>query len=122
MRISESCIKYETEEDEMVESRIATFAAVTDDEKAYLKRVDRLRGGNAAAAASASSDVQLPDFKHLAPIQRRYNRASIDVSALRRERRTLVQENDELKEMLREYFKSLAGEFASLLGRGKLDL
>ena len=115
MRISESCIKYETEEDEMVESRIATFAAVTDDEKAYLKRVDRLRGGN--AAASASGDVQLPDFKHLAPIQRRYNRASIDVSALRRERRTLVQENDELKEMLREYFKSLAGEFASLLGK-----
>ena len=105
----------------MVESRIATFAAVTDDEKAYLKRVDRLRGGNAAAAAaaaSASGDVQLPDFKHLAPVQRRYNRASIDVSALRRERRTLVQENDELKEMLREYFKSLAGEFAiSLEGK-----
>ena len=118
MRISESCIKYETEEDDMVESRIATFAAVTDDEKAYLKRVDRLRGGNAAAAASASGDVQLPDFKHLAPVQRRYNRASIDVSALRRERRTLVQENDELKEMLREYFKSLAGEFAiSLEGK-----
>ena len=44
MRISENCIKFESGEDDVTESRIASFTRLTDDEKAYLKRVERLKG------------------------------------------------------------------------------
>ena len=44
MRISENCLKFESGEDDVTESRIASFTRLTDDEKAYLKRVERLKG------------------------------------------------------------------------------
>ena len=96
MRLSESCIKYETDEDDIVEARIASFVGLTDDEKAYLRRVDRLQVQDA------------PDINYLAPIQRKFNQCTVNLSALKKEHRQLTKENADLKDMMREYFKSLA--------------
>ena len=105
IKLSQNCLKLEEDNDELCEEMIE----LSRKEKEAIKKADK-------KIARFN-----PLFKNLDVILEKQNNVAIQLSMLRSEQKNLVNENTELKTILKEYFHTLATS-SDLAGDGLLTI